>query len=83
MGGDHMVSEGSPERFVFRSQSSPLFPSEYVEMEGSEGSTCLSYTGLLGGLEHLNKETRLRSERFEHYLFCHTNLNTSVSRTLT
>jgi hypothetical protein len=29
-----------------------------------EGSTCLGYTGLCGGLEHLKIETRLRDERF-------------------
>jgi hypothetical protein len=30
----------------------------------SEGSTRLGYTGLLGGLEHLNIETRLIDEKF-------------------
>ena len=30
----------------------------------AEGSTRLSYTGLLGGLEHLKIETRLIDERF-------------------
>jgi hypothetical protein len=30
----------------------------------TEGSTRLTYTGLLGGLEHLNIETKL-NERFE------------------
>ena len=30
-----------------------------------EGSTRLVYTGLCGGLGHLNIETRLRDERFE------------------
>ncbi len=29
------------------------------------GSTRLTYTGLLGGLEHLKIETRLIDERFE------------------
>jgi hypothetical protein len=31
----------------------------------TEESTRLAYTGLRGGLEHLNIETRLRVERFE------------------
>ena len=31
-----------------------------------EVSTRLVYTGLLGGLEHLKKETRLRDERSEN-----------------
>ena len=31
-----------------------------------EGSTHLGYTGLVGGLEHLKIETRLRGERFEN-----------------
>jgi hypothetical protein len=30
----------------------------------AEGSTCVTYTGLLGGLEHLKIETRLIDERF-------------------
>jgi hypothetical protein len=30
----------------------------------AEGSTRLTYTGLLGGLEHLKIETRLIDERF-------------------
>jgi hypothetical protein len=30
----------------------------------AEGSTCLAYTGLCGGLEHLKTETRLIDERF-------------------
>jgi hypothetical protein len=30
-----------------------------------EGSTSLGYTGLLGGLEPLKIETRLRDERFD------------------
>ena len=30
----------------------------------SEGSTRLTYTGLVGGLEHLKIETRLIDERF-------------------
>jgi hypothetical protein len=30
----------------------------------SEGSTLLSYTGFLGGLEHLKIETRLIDEKF-------------------
>jgi hypothetical protein len=30
----------------------------------TEGSTCLGYTGLCGGLEHLKIETRLIDERF-------------------
>ena len=31
----------------------------------AEGSTRLGYTGLIGGLEHLKIETRLRGGRFE------------------
>ena len=31
----------------------------------AEGSTHLTYTGLLGGLEHLKTDTRLIVERFE------------------
>ena len=31
----------------------------------TDRSTHLAYTGLGGGLEHLNIETRLRGERFE------------------
>jgi hypothetical protein len=31
----------------------------------AEGSTCLTYTGLCGGLSHLKIETRLRGESFE------------------
>ena len=31
----------------------------------TEGSTHLVYTGLYGGLEHLQIETRLTDERFE------------------
>ncbi len=31
----------------------------------TEGSTCLEYTGLCGGLKHPKIETRLRDERFE------------------
>jgi hypothetical protein len=30
----------------------------------TEGTTCLTYTGLRGGLEHLNIETRLINEMF-------------------
>ena len=29
-----------------------------------KGSTCLGYTGLIGGLEHLKIETKLIDERF-------------------
>ena len=31
----------------------------------TDGSTCLTYTGLMGELEHLNIETRLIDESFE------------------
>ena len=31
----------------------------------TDESTLLSYTGFLGGLEHLKIETRLRGEKFE------------------
>ena len=37
MGGDHMVSEVSTERFVIRARSIPLCVSEYVKMV-SDGS---------------------------------------------
>jgi hypothetical protein len=33
-----------------------------------EGSTCLGYTGLCEGLEHLKIETKLINERFESVL---------------
>ena len=32
IGGDHMFSEGSAERFVCRARTSPFCPSEYVKM---------------------------------------------------
>ena len=32
MGWDHMVSEGSAERFVFRPRGAPLCPSEFSKM---------------------------------------------------
>ncbi len=32
------------------------------QKDESEGSTRLGYTGLIGGLEHLKVETRLRDE---------------------
>jgi hypothetical protein len=34
-------------------------------MTKAEGSTRLTYTGLIGGLEHLQIETMLTDERFE------------------
>ncbi len=38
----------------------------YTRLEDTTGgSTCLGYTGLCGGLEHLKIETRLIAERFE------------------
>ena len=36
---------------------------ERLKVKG-EGSTRLTYTGLIGGLEHLKIETRLITERF-------------------
>ena len=33
MGWDHMVSEASPERFVFRDLTAPLCPSEWSKMQ--------------------------------------------------
>jgi hypothetical protein len=57
--------------FSFRYGTSRMFPGTYecrcnkrLESKG-EGSTRLVYTGLCGGLEHLNIETRLIIERFE------------------
>ena len=32
IGGDHMFSEASAERFVCRARTSPFCPSEYVKM---------------------------------------------------
>jgi hypothetical protein len=52
-------------------QRSPPSPSQYhpvpfqkLTRTKAEGSTRLTYTGCLGGMEHLKIETRLIDERF-------------------
>ncbi len=44
----------------------PIYECRYDERLKSktEGSTCLTYTGLIGELEHLKIETRLIDEKF-------------------
>jgi hypothetical protein len=46
-------------------QRRPIYEYRYDERLKTkvEGSTCLTYTGLFGGLEHLKIETRLIDER--------------------
>jgi hypothetical protein len=47
-------------------QSRPIYECRFDERlkTKAEGSTLLTYTGLVGGLEHLKIETRLLDERF-------------------